>query len=273
MPASEFVPIDPTLDDQGAFLALSFMPHPARMKPVPLGQGESAFSGFRVMQNSLGASLAARLGVASIFSGSLEADSVAFLYEAMLYTEKFASREVGQEIIGTRWGAGLRLALRVSGLKTAASLGLGIVAANVQIGLARATYELIGIGLSQPGILSALPDPGDFDFNSYHKVLEATKAVKEYMANNLGQLVAKPFAVSLSKPFEQQNLENSQSVVFAMLRLFRKKTLKEALAEISGRAISPDVVKETYGSFGNICDETIRPDGSLSSRAQKWLNP
>ena len=83
---AKFVSIDPTLVD-GAFLALSFTERAAEMKPIPLDEGENPFANFVVYQDSMSVSVAASLGLGSIFSASGSMDAVALVYEAMLFTD------------------------------------------------------------------------------------------------------------------------------------------------------------------------------------------
>ena len=161
--------------------------------------------------------------------------------------------------------------LNVTQLKASGNVSIGLVAANVQLGQARATYEITGIGISDAGILTALPDPGDFNFDSYRKILEATATVKKYMADHTDKLVAKPFAVSLTKPPSADRVERAHSVVFAMRRLLKRVILADAI-KAAGVDTDVSILREVYATFAGITDENQRPDNATSDRAQDWLN-
>ena len=160
-------PISPTLTDKGSFSAFAYEPEAKELKPIPLDEGTDPFSQFKVLQSSFNIQTAANLGVGV---GSISGNFSSFVlsYEAMVFTEKIVEAPIGGKIFGTRWGAGLRVMLKISEIKSKVNFNFGAIAASTELGLAKVEYEINGIGINKPDILGILPGPGDFNFTMYN---------------------------------------------------------------------------------------------------------
>jgi hypothetical protein len=262
-------PINPLRTTEGSFYALSLMDNAKELKPLPLAEDENPFSQFKVMQRSLNIQTAADLGVAiGAISGSFK--SFCLSYEAMLFTEKISTAPIGGKIYGTRWGAGLRVVLKVSDIQSKANFNFGAIAAATELGLAKVEYEISGIGISSPRILKVLPGPGEFNFENYNKILEAADKVKRYMADNPDKLKPEPFQVFMSDEINKDIFKDSQSVMYAARNVMSRNSLGEALSNARGR-FSPDIITGFYAKVG-ILDENQRPTRDDKREAQSFLD-
>lgn len=262
-------PISPTITEKGNFSAFSFEENSSEIKPVPLELSDDPFSQFRVLQNSFNTQIASKLGVGV---GSLAGnyDSFVLAYEAMLFTEKTVESPIGGKIYGTRWGAGLRVNLKISELKSAVNFNMGAIAASSELGLSKVEYEINGIGISKPDILSALPDPGDFDFATYQKILDAAKVVKTYMSDHKDELKPKPFQVFLSDDINEDIFTNSRAVLFSIRNIVNRNSLKTAIQN-SQNKFNVSTIKSVYARY-QILDENQEPTKEQKRKAEDFLN-
>jgi hypothetical protein len=261
-------PIDPTLNEQGAFSAFVYEENSSEIKPVPLQTGEKPFSQFRVLQDSYNIQTAASLGFGV---GSISGDYNSFVlsYEAMIFSEKIVEVPIGGKIYGTRWGAGLRVILKVSELKSSVNLNFGAMAANAELGLAKVSYEINGIGINKPDILAVLPDPGNFNYQNYQKILDAAGKVKKYMAENSTELVARPFQIFIRDDQNKDIFTDSRAILFGMRNIVSRNTLQTAIEDSQNRH-NISTIKAVYTKF-NILDENSQPTRDQKREAEDYL--
>ncbi len=262
-------PINPTLTDKGNFSAFAYEDNSRDLKPIPLDTGVDPFSQFRVLQNSFNIQVAADLGVGV---GSISGNYNAFVlsYEAMVFTEKIVETPIGGKIYGTRWGAGLRVLLKVSEIKSNVNFSFGAIAASTELGLARVEYEINGIGINKPDILSVLPGPGDFNFSNYKKILDAVDTVKQYMAQHSSELEAKPFQIFISDENKKDVFTDSRAILYAMRCISSRDNLKTALLNAQNK-FNISTIKATYAKF-QILDELTSPTREQKRQAEDFLN-
>ncbi|WP_422083494.1 hypothetical protein [Ulvibacterium sp.] len=262
-------PINPLLKDNGTFYALSFEENAEKLKPVALSKDDNPFAQFNVIQNTINIETAAELGVGI---GSISGSYKSFIlsYEAMLYTEKIVTTPVGGKIYGTRWGAGLRVVLKVSDIQSNASFNFGAIAASAELGLAKVEYEINGIGISSPNILKVLPGPGEFNFENYSKIIEAAEKVKKYMADNSDKLTPEPFQVFMSDEINKDVFKDSRSVIYAARNIMSRNTLGDALGNARGK-FNPEIITGFYAKMG-IFDYNARPSREDRREASDFLD-
>ncbi|WP_194976384.1 hypothetical protein [Aquiflexum lacus] len=262
-------PIDPTLNEKGAFSAFTFEENSSEIKPVPLNTGENPFSQFRVLQDSYNIQTAASLGFGV---GSINGDYNSFVlsYEAMIFSEKMVEIPIGGKIYGTRWGAGLRVILKVSEIKSSLNLNFGAMAANAELGLAKVSYEINGIGINKPDILAVLPGPSNFNYQNYQKILDASETVKEYMSSNSQELVAKPFQIFIRDDQSKDIFTDSRAILYGMRSIVSRNTLKTAIQN-SQNKYNISTIKAVYSKF-NILDENLQPTREQKREAEDFLN-
>ncbi|SFN58014.1 hypothetical protein SAMN05421594_3368 [Chryseobacterium oleae] len=262
-------PISPTLTDKGNFSAFAYEDNAKSLKPIPLDEGTDPFSQFRVIQNSLSVQTAANLGIGvSSISGNYSAFVLS--YEAMVFTEKIIETPIGGKIYGTRWGAGLRVVLKISEIKSNANFNFGAIAASAELGLAKVEYEINGIGISKPDILSVLPGPGDFNFSNYKKILDAVDVVKKFMAEHASELQPKPFQVFISDDSHKDVFTDSKAILFSMRSIASRDTMKTAITNAKNR-FNISTIKAAYAKF-LILDENTEPTREQKRMAEEFLN-
>lgn len=262
-------PISPNLTDKGAFSAFAYDENGKEIKPIPLDPGADPFSQFKVLQNSFNVQVASNLGV-GVGSISGNYNSFVLSYEAMVFTEKIVETPIGDKIYGTRWGAGLRVILKVSEIKSNVNFNFGAIAASSELGLARVEYEINGIGINKPDILAVLPGPGDFNFSNYKKILDAVDTVKNYMSQKPNELVPKPFQVFITDENNKDIFTDSRAIIYGMRNVVSRNTLKTAILN-SKNKFNTSTIKAVYSKF-QILDENFEPTREQKRQAEDFLN-
>lgn len=262
-------PINPLRKEDGSFYALALMENAEELKPVALDADDDPFAQFKVIQSTLNIQTALDLGIGigSVY-GSFK--SFVLSYEAMLFTEKIVTNPIGGKIYGTRWGAGLRVVLKVSDIQSKTSFNFGAIAAAAELGLAKVEYEINGIGINSPNILKILKGPGEFSFENYTKILEAAEKVKKYMADNSDKLTPQPFQVFMSDEINKDVFKDSQSVLYAAKNVVSRNTLGEALSKSAGK-YSSDIIEGFYAKMG-ILDDHVKPSRDDRREASDFLD-
>lgn len=271
----DVLPVNPLRTTSGALVSLlDALGSAAAATPVPLADSADPFANFQIVSDSLSLSAAATLGVGTIFKGQLSASEQAFYFDAMTYTDAFVDQgtNTDNQIVGTRWGVGLRILLRVERLDASASLNFGLVGAAVELGQARARYEILGPGLGRAfsDVLDDLPGIGSFDYATYLKLNgPIQKKVAAFIRNNRDQLVPQPVGVSLARSLDP--VVSARGVYFAMNGLAGRLSLADTL-----RSLEPGVDRGTleraYAAIAGPIPRDERPSRQAQDSARDWLN-
>lgn len=263
------MPVAPDLNAHGAFISLNQFKNSNDLTPVKLEESDENFTQFKVFQKQLSTNTAVELGVAPIGSGSTSFKSFTFIYEAMIYSDKIVDQAIGDIIYGTRWGAGLRVSLKVSDIKGSFNVGFGAIAASSEVGLAKVEYEISGIGITNGEILKVLPGPGDFNYESYKKILTGADKVKKYIADNHDELSPKPFQILIKEPISMDPMQKSKSVLYAVKCIVDRKSLTECLT--NGTIYNSEILEYVYQQFGIISPDQ-KPSSDDKRDARNWLD-
>jgi len=268
---SPWIPINTARTPSGALVGLVKLLGEDKAQPLPLGPNP-VLTNFSVIASEIDLSLAAKLGIGAIFSGTLNYGDRAFYLDATAYTDVY-SETPGNPICGTRWGVGLRVLLHVSDIKGGLSLNFGLVGAAVQLGLARALYEIDGMGIPDglSVVLGELHGFGDFTAETYFKINDSViPKLADYMKNNAAKLTPEPYQVQLIQPIDIDPILEARSVVFAMRRLREGCSLQEAIAKASGKHEESEI-RAVYAKVAPGLAPGDPPPQSARTAADEWL--
>lgn len=264
--------ISPTLTPDGAFAALADLPHAAELKPAPLAANQKHFENAQAFLCFAQMSTAMQLGVAGMVDLATAYKSWTLTYDAVLFTETQASPPLGGLVFGTRWGAGFRLNIHMWDVTSKLDLSLPWVAAGVELGLLRTSFEIEGIGFSDRNLFKLLPGPGRFDFDAYKRVLDATEAIKAYLGSNTDNLTPLPLQVLIGAPQLPSPIANARAILYAAKMIERHVPFSEAWSAASGGGIEKEVLRSTYKQFVKDFTPDKAPTESDAGRAERWLD-
>jgi hypothetical protein len=218
--SDQFVAVDPFLTDEGDLSCLVEELGIGKAQPVP--RSERMALNMRWYEGQISLELAAKVSSGGIFSGNLDISDRAYLMEALLSSDVYRKEATGQPIVATRYGIGLRIMLRVTGLKTDMSLEVGNIGAAVQLGLASATYQILQYGLNAfPSLSDALAGlaGGQLDAQIFAALEESVrKSVAAQIKAGRETLpqATLPIAVLLNSPAVVDEMLVARSVLYAV---------------------------------------------------------
>jgi len=140
-------PVQPTVLKSGALASLTQFLDEAQARPIELEAGDQPFKSFRVSSEQISISVAAKLDVSAVFKGSFSYSDLGLIFDAVAFTDKYLDDNSDKPVIMTRWGAGMRVALKVTKVEGSLSANFGAVAAATELNRAQASYEILGLGL------------------------------------------------------------------------------------------------------------------------------
>lgn len=271
-----FLPINPLRTKEGAIAALVPKFGIEKSQPTALTDDNTSalFKNFNVLQDDISISVASTLKIGSIFGGSANYNSRAFYFDAIAYTDKYEEGNVEDKVIfATRWGIGLRIVLNITKIETEFDFNLSSISAAVQLGKARARYEISGIGLGIDGlsiVLENISPLDDFTFGTYDAIRKKViPKLSKYIKENKAKLIPQPIAVEILEPISIDVVTSGKSVAFSINQIAKRKSLKEAV-EIGANEFEIDIIKEVYQSIVGNVPPTDEPSDSAVDRARDW---
>ena len=212
-------PVQPTRLQSGAIAALTQFLDETESMPIPLKASDKPFSSFRVAAEEISLQVAAKLDVAAVFKGSFQFSDMGLVFDAVAYTDKYLPDPGDAAVIMTRWGAGMRVAMKITDIQGSLSASFGAVAASAELNLAKASYEILGLGLGLEAfsaILGGLPAMGEFGLEAYAKLTRTVYgALKDYIEQHQADLIPVPLAVGLREEMDTDPVVEARSVYLA----------------------------------------------------------
>lgn len=223
-------PVNPSVLQDGTLLSLRRFLDREKSVPVALEEGDDPFTSFKISQSQVSLKAAANLDVSTVFKGNFEFSDIGLVFDAIAYTDKYLSEDSDDmPVIMTRWGAGLRVAIKVTDIKSNIDASFASIAASSQLNNAKASYEIIGMGLgigALTEVLDDLPPLGDFGLDAYAKLTTGVYgALKKYLERNQAELTPVPVAVGLHGAISTDPLEDARDIYLAMYQRNRGKDI------------------------------------------------
>jgi hypothetical protein len=269
------VPVTSLLTPSGSLYSLSRVLGDANAMPVKLEAQDNPYTSFSVMGRSISTSLAAKLGIGTIFDGTLNANEQAWWFDAATYTDKYRIDPAGPGAVAmTRWGVGLRIVIRVYDIKAGTSLNYMVVGAAVQMGLAQAQYEITGMGIGMAGLKIVLDNmslTGQLTAESYFKLTTVVgKQLKEYIDTHVTELTPQPIAAGIVYNLEEDKVAMAQSIFYAMRSIAGGRSLRDSL-ERALPTYDRDAIRYAYGVVAGNIPDMDEPSRDAERKAEKWL--
>lgn len=212
-------PVQPALLESGALVSLTQFLDEGESRPVMLEGDDQPFKSFRISSEQISLSVASKLDVSAVFKGSFKYSDIGLVFDAVAFTDKYLTDGSDKPVVMTRWGAGMRVALKVTNIEGSLSANFGAVAAAAELNRARANYEILGLGLGLEAlaeVLDNLPPLGEFGLEAYSKLTQGVYAsLKNYITNHQAEITAVPIAVGLREALETDPLVQARSVYLA----------------------------------------------------------
>jgi hypothetical protein len=259
----DFFPVDPflTLDGDLAVLALDLGQGNAR--PLPLSDAPALLARAKVGQLTLNE--AAKVTAGGIFSGALNFEDQAFYYDVMLKSDTLVDEKnaSGVAVVGTRWGAGIRVMIRAFDISSKVQLNVYNIGAAVELGECKALYQFIQYGLealpAMAKLLGEFGEVGRIDMRTLSALrASASDAFKPIVdacdkggAREIRDTLV-PVAVKLNRPMRNDDLLNARKALFVLRSIARGKlTFDEISRRINGDPVGHEIWQIYVGAERN----------------------
>jgi hypothetical protein len=241
-------------------------PHRA---PGPSASAAHRFVNFRVAQSFFSATAAAKFGVGQWAAGSMKANSIVVVYEAMLMSDREESVQIDQQIWIAKFGAGIRIELSVEDVAADMQLDAYSVALSVHAGRTRCGYEikLLG-GATSPDL--TLPPIGPYGIATYQALLTEADKTREFMGRNAARLEPQLTHVFGGEAPGAADLGEAQAVLFGVSSLAERLTEQDAANRARAHSMLVNAVRATYRSFAPRLLDTEQPSREVARAAEDW---
>jgi hypothetical protein len=268
-----YVPVEPVIDGQGDLTSLVNLLGRGNAQPIAADPEDALTWKLNYYQTSL--EIAARLGIASVFSFSAGYLDSALICDISVHQAGYALGDLGnRKVSATYWGGCVRLAMRIRSASASAGLTLPVLAASVEARLAEVQYEIAGVGAGAAAFAEALesvPLSGSFDFDVFSRLNLRIKAMVDAMKAELKSTPAVPVGVDLVGALQEDLLGEAASVRHAMLSISNGLKLKDSLTSAKGE-VDPALITGAYVRILGKGNEEQSPTDDHKGAARRWLS-
>lgn len=197
-------------------------------------------------------SQSATLGLFGAAEVKNSVSSKLFLEEVFAWDEVVLPPSSTSPALGVRWGVGYRLMVTVTSLSADFELSLASIAAATELGMASASFSIIGHGLSDPKLLKSLPEIGRLD----RERLAQIDALQQALTESLAQMTdaektkwAVPVHVLLKEPpISGYPMSDARAadVTLQFMSFPKRYTQDRAVEKAKEANIDPVIVEHLY---------------------------
>ena len=213
------------------------------------------------------------LAIGGFVKGESAFSSLEYKYAALLFSDKFdvITLEDGTKVF-KQYGFGLKVTLKVSDVTANLDISFGSMAASTKMGLAKIQYRIESFGVPENIIQEYVDVVGDFNFESYQKIITCAKAIKDLIGDNTDTVKLFPIEVLTPVAVSPDN-EDSRSFYFGADSISGGLRLRDAIerARNSDSHIEDEkIISFMYQYFG-IDNAFSTPNETQKKRAKEWL--
>lgn len=230
-------------------------------------------SALKVHQYISGIKGGGNLAIGGFVKGDSTFSSLNYNYAALLFSDKFdvITRSDGTQIF-KRYGFGIKVTLKVTDVKANLDISFGSMAASTKMGLANVQYRIDSYGVPENIIKNYVDLAGDFNFDSYQKIITCAKAIKDLIGDNNDTVNLFPIEV-LTPVAVSPDEEDSRSFYFGANSIAGGLNLRNAIlrARNSGSHVEDEnIISFMYQYFG-LDNAFSSPSETQKKRAKGWL--
>ncbi|MDQ1638801.1 MAG: hypothetical protein QOF62_2140 [Pyrinomonadaceae bacterium] len=232
----------------------------------------------RVSNQEISVTLAGSLNIGAIFTGAVSANEVGYWLDAMAYSDRYEETPAANGLVlANRFGFGLRVMFRVRKLNPKANLNYGLLGAAIDAGFAEASYEIDAIGFgthAAEALAMILEGVGAYgpalNSDTFYKLnTSITKNLVAYIKTNLKSLQPTRVATLLRSALDEDSLQMSHAILFAMRQIKDGKRLIDALAAAGD--MNPIAIRLAFANVMGDVSDTTKPTKADSKTAGEWL--
>lgn len=215
---------------------------------------------------SLGVDYAAKLGF-PMAGGEISGAERIFLQE--FSRSKDVDAGGGLKV---RYGVAVRLLVRVSEMRTAMSLTLPIIAANAELGAARAESRLLVVGYNGQGLAKLIPKPKQFNVENYVELVDSVGRIQELIASDVANVAPEPLEVPESVVGPGSDYDKAVAIAWALSSLAEGRNCEWARRELPAATEEMrNLVEHVYAEFTDNGARGEAPPAAARAKARARL--
>ncbi len=224
--------------------------------------------GFRVQRREIHAHLAGKLGL-TLLSGSFSGRRLVVVQD--FHRSARCTAEDGSTVV---YGASARLVVDIAGFEGSAQLTLPAIAAQVEMGVASAQYDLSARGyVGKVGDL--LGAPSALDVENYVKLIDSITKLQQLIADDYANIRPVPLFLELPDATDG-DAERRWAVgtTFGLSQLADGRSLNQAKKDIEWDSWSPEAqeaIASIYTEATGQTDPDLRPNDASKASALAFI--
>lgn len=214
------------------------------------------------------------LTIGGFIKGDSSFSSLNYNYAALLFSDKLdiITRSDGSKIF-KRYGFGIKVVLRVTDIKASMNVSFGSMAASAKMGLANVQYRIESYGVPENIIENYVDLAGDFNYDSYQKIISCVKGIKDFIGNHSGAIRLFPIE-ELAPVAISPDEEDSRSFYFGADSIANGLRLRDAIEKARrnrSHVEDEDIISFMYKYFGMESGLSTPSEGQKKI-AKEWIN-
>lgn len=181
------------------------------------------------------------------------------------YRGKYCTAPTGVRLL---YGVGVRLRIGVSNIKGDVKLTLPFIAASAEVGAATAQYHLSVKGYTGTDISDLIPQPGDFNVESYVGLIEKIGKIQQLITKEIDKVTPVRLGIELAIDPEAV-LRSGVGTAWALSQISDGRSLADALKAYSWTPEASAAISAVYANLQ--VDDAERPHGDAVRTAQRLL--
>jgi hypothetical protein len=182
------------------------------------------------------------------------------------YRGKYCTAPSGERLL---YGAAVRLRVGISEIKAEMKLTLPFIAASAEVGSARAFYHLSVKGYTGPNIAELIPEPGDFNVETYVGLMDKITKIQKLLTSDTANIKPVRLAIDVPDTDAAFVLRSSVGTTWALSQIADGKNLNDALQAYDWSDEASAAITATYRKL-DIADGS-QPHGDATRAAQAML--
>ncbi|AXY73752.1 hypothetical protein D3H65_07075 [Paraflavitalea soli] len=270
---SSWIAVDPATDN-GKFTVLAGLPDADNYQPhaKPANWATDAKT-LDDTFSEVSTDFSSSLKLASIADTSGKFNTITITRNISMYMDVHDNPAPGSKVVETRYGVGLRLSLRISGIEFGTKINYATIGAASEMGHASVEYEIVGMGFSDAAMLKDFPGPQDINQDTMTQINTAFNTLKNKLFTmDVSAFQPQPYMIRVNEPEKVDNTLAAQGFVFSMRQIADRNRLGEAIQQATALGIKKQYVLDTYKKQCNITDEDDKPSPGQKKDARKWLD-
>lgn len=218
----------------------------------------------------ISANYSSEIKVAAMVNTSAEFNTYTLGRRIVHYMDISDNITLGSKVLETRYGIGIRVIIKISGVEFGTDVSLSGVGAIAELNLGNVEYEISGIGISDNDLITLLPVPQNINQDTFSEINDTIQSLKDKIAAmDATKFEPQALRIRIEEPENADPTLNAQAEVLAYRFIKEKEKLNDTLIKAKQLGLPEESIKVVYAKLGINGNDDPRREDKLE--AIKWL--